>query len=279
MQSNRTLLLVALAAIALVVVVVTVRRVPDEGDHNRAAGRRSEPRRDRETPAAAVPAAATPDRPPQTPAAATRPRPTAPVPTPEETDTTIPAESLADAEETTNPRHPYQSEDMVTMDDSYSAETIFDEAGKEFGVPPDILRALAFVESEADHRHGIRQEDGGFGVMRLREREGFDTLGEAAGLLGVEKSVLVRDPSQNIRGAAALLRSYYDEAAATGSNTNPWITALTLYSGRSDEKAVTYARDIENILQEGMAHTTSFGGKVNIPPGQHQLLAPRNSGQ
>lgn len=275
MLPNRTLLVVVLCALALIVVVALIRRVPVAESQNRIAQRRPRPDANQETRITAETAPATPARSSYPLPGTARPRQTVAVP--DETTASEPVESVQDAEETTNPRHPYLSEDMVTMDDSYSAETVFDEVGNEFGVPPDLLRAVAFVESEADHRHGVKQEDGGFGVMRLRDREGQDTLGEAAKLLNVEKSVLVRDPVQNIRGAAALLRSYYNEAVATGSNTSPWLTALTLYSGRPDEKAVAYAKEIENILQEGMTHTTRFGGKLDIPAGQHYLLAPQNA--
>lgn len=169
-------------------------------------------------------------------------------------------------------RHPYVSEDMLSLPDSYSPETAFGEAAKEFDVPADLLKALAFVETKGEHRHGVRQPDGGFGVMKLRESPELNTLEEAATLLKVEKKALVQDPVQNIRGAAAVLRSYYNQAARQGSATAPWLTALTLYSGKTPEQAVATARDIENILFEGMTYSTSFGEQLVVAPRQDYLL-------
>lgn len=170
-----------------------------------------------------------------------------------------------------HPSHPYLSEDMLTLDDSYDPNVVFHGVSEEFGVPADLLKTLAFVESQGEHRNGRRMEDGSFGVMRLRERPDVNTLDEAARLLGVEKAELVRDPVQNIRGAAAVLRSYHDSSMA--AEANPWMLAVTLYSGRAPEDAVRYSRELENILHEGLTHTLKSGQTLTVAPGQAKLLA------
>ncbi len=169
--------------------------------------------------------------------------------------------------------YPYLSEDMLTLDDSYEPEVVFNEAAMEFDVPADLLKAIAYVESNGNHSHGRQSEEGGFGVMRLRERPGMNTLEEAARLLDTEKTTLVRDPAQNIRGATAILRSYYVDAQRTGSGPAPWMVAATLYSGRSPEEAVRYGRELENILREGLSHTTEGGQLLFINPKQDYLLS------
>lgn len=165
-------------------------------------------------------------------------------------------------------RHPYLSEDMLTLDDTYDPEVAFTTAGTESGVPPDLLKAVAYLETRGEHKHGVRQPDGGFGVMKLRETSSVSTLSEAAELLKVDKSVLVRDPVQNIRGAAAVLRAYHDDAMRNGS-ANPWIIALSMYTGRSAEEGVNFSREVDNILAEGLAATS---GSVHIVIKAHEQL-------
>ena len=169
--------------------------------------------------------------------------------------------------------HPYVSEDMVTLDDYYPVGTTFESAGREFGVPVDLLKAIAYVESGGDHRHGVRTSRGTYGVMGLRETPAANTLEEAARLLGVDKTVVVRDPVQNVRGGAVVLREYHNQVVGSSNPARPWLTALTLYSGRPAEEAVAYAREIENVLREGLVHKTQSGEEFNIGAGRHVLLS------
>ena len=170
-------------------------------------------------------------------------------------------------------QHPYVTEDLVTLDDSYPVGTTFDSAASEFEVPVDLLKAVAYVESGGDHRHGMRTSRGTYGVMGLRETPAADTLAEAARLLGVDKTVLVRDPIQNVRGAAAVLREYRDQAVSASDTPRPWLTAVTLYCGLSAERGVDYAREIENHLREGLVHKTQSGQDLTIRAGQGELLS------
>lgn len=211
------------------------------------------------TPAKSVVVAATA----ATVAAATREVTTA---TEHVTSAVVAVEAQPDA--ANDPKHPYLSEDMLTLDDTYDPEVAFTTAGTESGVPPDLLKAVAYLETRGEHKHGVRQPDGGFGVMKLRETSGVSTLSEAAELLKVDKSVLVRDPVQNIRGAAAVLRAYHDDAMRNGS-ANPWIIALSMYTGRSAEEGVNFSREVDNILAEGLAATS---GSVHIVIKAHEQL-------
>lgn len=214
-------------------------------------------------------------RPASIPGLPPRPAPPRRTPLPGAEETTSGADSSDPPPPQENFPHPYLSPDLLALDDSYDPEIVFGEAAEEFQVPADLLKAVAYVESGGNHRHGVRAQEGGFGVMRLREEEGgSNTLEEAARLLGVEKAVLVRDPVQNIRGAAALIRSNYEEAERAGGSeaAPPWLTAITLYSGRTPEQALRYGREIERILREGLTHTTDGGQMLYISPQQDHLL-------
>lgn len=172
------------------------------------------------------------------------------------------------ATSTPEPGDPYLGQSLIGIEPGYDPSAAFAEAGAEFSVPEDLLKALAFIESEFDHKSGAPTTRGGRGVMGLRDGGPADTLTDAAALLHVDKSVLVRDPAQNIRGAAALLGQYHDAAAQQPGVEAPWEIAISQYSGLPPEQAVTYAQDVRNILSEGLDHTTSDGSRITIAPGQ-----------
>lgn len=168
---------------------------------------------------------------------------------------------------------PLLPEDLNGLEPAYDPATAFDEAGSEFNVPPELLKAIAVVESQGEHRSGSSSGDKGpRGVMNLRESEERDTLVEAAELLGMQPRQLVVDPFQNIRGAAAVLRRHYERAQAAAPDTNGWIVALTYYSGLPEEEALRYAALIKAVLTEGAHQPVSSGGSIEVPPGKHALL-------
>jgi N-acetyl-anhydromuramyl-L-alanine amidase AmpD len=132
----------------------------------------------------------------------------------------------------------------------------FAAAAREFGVPPDLLVAVAYSESHLNAAPGPPGETGSHGLMGLREGS---TLEEAAGALGLEstggKSRLTSDPVLNIRGGAAVLARY---ARQTGGGRLPadlagWAPALARYSGLRDAgAAASYARQVLGVLARGL---------------------------
>lgn len=164
-------------------------------------------------------------------------------------------------------------ENNLPVNNSYPVQKTFDDAASEFGVPADLLKAVAYVETHGEQRSGKASIDGGYGVMNLRESSMSGTLDEAAKLLGVSPELLKSDPVLNVRGAAALLKAYHDDAAALNSSSNPWISAVTLYSGFTDQQSVDYANRIQTVLQQGVNHQTTFGQPMTIQPNQQTLLS------
>ncbi|MGI8906634.1 MAG: transglycosylase SLT domain-containing protein [Candidatus Sumerlaeaceae bacterium] len=172
---------------------------------------------------------------------------------------------------TTEAGDPYISEDLRGVEPGFDADSSFSAAEQEFGVPAALLKALAYAETEMHHGDGSARPGGGRGIMNLRDVDAT-ALTDAAALLQVDKAVLVRDPVQNIRGAAALLRKHYNDAVDAGAHERPWYMALSYYSGKSAEDAVSFGENIRNLLREGFTHTISAGEVITLEPGQDYLL-------
>lgn len=163
---------------------------------------------------------------------------------------------------------PYLGTSFLAIEAGYDPHTLFDEIAEEFGVPASLLKAVAYTESRMVHGSGAANEQGARGLMGLRETDAIDTLNEAAGLLQLTPAELVRDPVQNARGAAAVLKKYHDEAQGIdGLDGDAWSLALSRYSGLPADDAVTYAQTVMNILHEGMEHTLDDGTTIGIDAG------------
>src|SRR5262245_44909622 len=115
-----------------------------------------------------------------------------------------------------------------------AAQPLFDEAGREFGVPPDLLRAYAFVHTHwADTRQGAEPREGQmpalFGIMGLHDgQEGWfrDQVGMASARLGVPREQIESDTLTNIRAVAALLRAEADARGITSDAIEVWAPAV-----------------------------------------------------
>src|SRR5215470_9664821 len=84
----------------------------------------------------------------------------------------------------------------------------YERAGRDFGVPVEIVRAVANVSSGGVQRQPSTATDRppSYGVMGLRDDDWFGhSLRDAAALLGVSPDILRADADANIRGGAALL--------------------------------------------------------------------------
>jgi len=110
----------------------------------------------------------------------------------------------------------------------------FTRAARAYQVPEPVLRGLSWVETRGEHP-AERSLAGGHGVMQLVQREDWDTLGQAARLLGLPEERLKVDPEANVLGAAAVLRALAEPGFQDGTR-NPadpadWFHAVSLYAG------------------------------------------------
>jgi Transglycosylase SLT domain len=125
----------------------------------------------------------------------------------------------------------------------------FDEAGREYGINPRILRAIAKVESNYNPRAINRNTNGtyDFGVMQI------NSLWYA--VLGKERWNTLGDPCTNIKTGASILSSCMERYGYT------W-EAIGCYNSRTPDKRDRYAmlvyRQMQHIEREEKELKESF---------------------
>jgi hypothetical protein len=142
---------------------------------------------------------------------------------------------------------------------------LFEQAAKEFNVPADVLKGVAFAETRweqltwppgetASPETGMPRP---YGIMSLWDNEHFGhSLIEAARLIGENPETLKLDPLQNMRGGAALLRKLYDQspkpAGTTEADTESWRYAIRKYCGIPEpELAASHTLDVYVYMNQG----------------------------
>jgi hypothetical protein len=121
---------------------------------------------------------------------------------------------------------------------------LFEKAAREFNVPPDLLKGIAFAETRWSHLKWpageIRSPETGwprpFGIMSLWDNDVLGhSLVQAAALAGKTPEELKADAFQNMRGGAALLRKLYDETpkppGTSEADIEGWRYAVRKYCG------------------------------------------------
>lgn len=129
----------------------------------------------------------------------------------------------------------------------------FEAAGREFGVPSALLKAVAFAETRMQMVRGSAEFEGqapAFGVMALRG----ENLTRGAALAGVSVESAQSDVRANIRAGAALLRMYADELSVDRTRVGEWAAAVARYSGISHPQALaSYVHDaVYGVLRRGV---------------------------
>ncbi|MFF7384122.1 N-acetylmuramoyl-L-alanine amidase [Streptomyces griseoluteus] len=145
----------------------------------------------------------------------------------------------------------------------------FSSAAAEYGVPRDLLIALGYSETHLDGHHGLPSQAGGYGVMHLVSNPDQHTLELAARLTGETARELRTDTAANIRGGAAVLRSYADHAglsAAERRDTGTWYPLLARYGGATDPAtARLYADTVYTFLAQGVTARAEGGERLTLP--------------
>lgn len=147
-------------------------------------------------------------------------------------------------------------------------ERAFAKAAKEFGVPVEILKAIAYSETRFNGHNGEPSQSNGYGLMHLADNNENQSLNQAAAILGVPAEVLKSDNRQNIRGGAAILRALAQEEFS--GKTNPaklesWYPVIARYSHAADATmAKFYADEIYSILQRGFSGTSPEGEEIIV---------------
>ncbi len=146
----------------------------------------------------------------------------------------------------------HESPDPNLSSNAQQLDRMFARAADEFGVPADLLRAIAFVESRWTSHTPVIEEGAmppSYGVMGLRDDDYFGhSLVDAAAMIGRTPDELKNDPELNIRGTAALLAIIGRGA----SSIEEWEPAVAKLSGiPQEELARVYTYDVFNSIRSG----------------------------
>lgn len=151
-----------------------------------------------------------------------------------------------------------------------SLNAAFRAASAEFGVPRDLLVAVAYTETRLDDHGGQPSVDRGYGLMHLVDNPVVDTLSRAQALTGAPETELRESSWQNVRGGAALLRDFADRLggpAADRKDLGAWYPATARYSNAADGRvARLYADDVYRLLRTGVRARTADGELVVVRP-------------
>ncbi len=144
-----------------------------------------------------------------------------------------------------------------------TVERYFNEAAVEFSVPLQIVKAIGQVENNWTQTGP--SIDRGWGIMHLVQNDYCNTLNEAAQLLHVSETDLKEDAQLNIRGAAALLRKYFDEdiTLLDENLVEDWYNAVKKFSGLiSDELRSLQADRYYGVMRDGSRSTTLWNEEI-----------------
>ncbi|TGG77298.1 nucleoside transporter [Streptomyces albus] len=157
---------------------------------------------------------------------------------------------------------PVPGEPGPSMNESFAT------AAEEYGVPRDVLAAVAYGETHFDGHAGKPSQAGGYGVMHLVGNPARHTLRQAARLTGEPVSELRRDTDANIHGGAAVLRAHADSLGMTRTqrrDVDAWYPAVARYSGARGGTARLYADTVYDLLAHGVRGTAPDGERITVP--------------
>lgn len=152
-----------------------------------------------------------------------------------------------------------------------SLEGSFDAAAREYQVPVELLKGIAWVETRVSPSANLESASGGLGLMQLAERDDWKLQSRAMALTGVTRGKLAVDPAANIRGAAAVLRELFDRTQADqpsldARNAGDWYHALSLYMGfASADAAHEWAADVYRAVAKGFTAPQADGVVLQTP--------------
>jgi len=154
-------------------------------------------------------------------------------------------------------------------------KTAFEDAAKESGVPIELLITIAYAESHFDGHNGKPSQAGGFGVMHLVANTQANTLEAAAKLTGIPIEDLENNMTANIRGGAALLRAYADEAGMDETSRQDlaaWYKVVARYSNASNMAvARLYADEVIKLLNSGFSGASPQGEELFVAAQEVEL--------
>lgn len=133
----------------------------------------------------------------------------------------------------------------------------FDDAAAQYGVPRDLMVAMAWSLTRLDDRDGMAADDGAVGVMNLRLHGLAPSITDASAASGIAAEDIELSTAANIDAAAALLRSWARaEEDATGKPVDrleDWYPLVADWSAAPDPLvAEGFAAQVFGVMAEGL---------------------------
>ena len=156
--------------------------------------------------------------------------------------------------------------EMPEVEETSGAALLLEDAAAEFGVPVDVLKSLAYVETRFEPAEGEVEFDGQplpYGLFALRG----EALELAARLVGLSLDTVTDDPEANARGAAALLSEYASQAGLTEADrAEPllWGPALRRWGDFDADLQPGFEEDVLSLAREGLAAPLDDGSTLII---------------
>ncbi len=142
----------------------------------------------------------------------------------------------------------------------------FKDAANEFKVPYEILKVVAYVETNWTQIGP--SIDNRWGVMALADNNGYcNSLEDGAKLINSTSEELKNNPKSNIRAYAALLSKNAGNNKSSLKNYEDWFEALMKTSGHINAEIQEMAvEEYYKILKNGIISNTLWNEKVIIEP-------------
>jgi N-acetyl-anhydromuramyl-L-alanine amidase AmpD len=159
----------------------------------------------------------------------------------------------------------------ATAAQASALEGAFSAASREYQVPVELLKGIAWVETRVSPMASLESASGGLGLMQLVERDDWKLQSRAMALTGVTHGQLAVDPAANVRGAAGVLRELFDQTARDEAGLDPrqvgdWYRALALYPGFDGADAANdWASDVFRAIAKGFTAPQADGVVTQAP--------------
>jgi len=161
----------------------------------------------------------------------------------------------------------------------------FDAAARDYDIPVEVLKSIAFAETRWEMIIGEEEFDGhpaAFGAMALRG----DQVARGAELTGHDEVQVKFVAAANIRAGAAILDEIADGMTFDRDDLGAWAPAIAAYSGIEDAEAQAgyihnevYAVMRSGILLPTLEGNVSMMGGIDVEPDFQQPLPPPQMAQ
>lgn len=158
-------------------------------------------------------------------------------------------------------------------EDSVGLEDEFDAAAREYGVPVDLLKAVAYVETRWQPVVGEAEHDrqSGVGVFGLAG----ENLTRGAAAAGLDEETVRTDTAANVAAAAARLAELGAAKGISGDNLMAWAPVLEQFAQVDDVEArAGYVRDVQTVLAGGASATAENGRLVASIAARDEIAMP-----